>query len=175
MAGSRGIFLLSWVTVPKNTSMKTSLILLLSLLYLSACNPATGEDSGAQDAAFRVALEQHLEAVTTKNFAALKETVPASGELIWILPNGASFNKAEDFLQNHQTWLQEPQWTMTTRIIQADWGSDYGTATVEADLREPERNGKPYFHRMFITYALKKMDGKWLVVMDHASTIEKSE
>ena len=161
--------------------MKFSLLTALLLVLFFSCQPSNSPDTPAaasaptKDESFRKALETHLEAVTTKDFPALKETVPASGELMWILPSGGYFTTAADFLENHEVWLQDTAWTMTTKVIQADWGQDYGTATVEADLREPERNGKPYFHRMFITYALKKMDDKWMVVMDHASTIEKSE
>ncbi|PHN06669.1 YybH family protein [Flavilitoribacter nigricans] len=127
------------------------------------------------DESFRLALEEHLAAVAAKDFDRLKMTVPQSGELVWVLPNGASFMKAEEFLQNHQEWFQDTSWTMTTQILQANWGQDHGTALVEADLREPERNGKPYFHRMFISYGLERSNGRWQVVLDHASTIEKSE
>lgn len=150
--------------------------------FLVACGPAQEADeapaattASGKDENFTKVLEQHLAAVGSKDFDQLKLTVPQTGELVWILPNGASFMKAEEFLQNHEEWFQDTSWTMTTRIVQSDWGTDHGTAIVEADLREPERNGKPYFHRMYISYGLKKMNDGWKVVLDHASTIEKSE
>lgn len=160
--------------------MRSLFGILVIVGLLPACQPVADtaqEQTVAEekDEKFRMVLEKHLEAVSNKDFDQLKETVPESGALAWILPNGASFMKAEEFLENHQEWFQDSSWTMTTRIVQADWGLDYGTAIIEADLREPERNGKPYFHRMYITYGLKKTNGDWKVVLDHASTIEKSE
>jgi hypothetical protein len=154
--------------------------ILLAVVFLPACQPTADTEqnvlvSEGSDEGFRLVLEKHLEAVANKNFTQLKETVPENGELVWILPNGGSFMKVEEFLENHEAWFQDTSWTMTTKIVQADWGQDYGTAVVEADLREPERNGKPYFHRMFISYGLKKVGDDWKVVLDHASTIEKSE
>ena len=164
------------------TNYRPWLSLLLAIVLLAACSPAADQDQSepdepemAADEGFRQVLEQHLAAVANKDFAQLQATVPATGELVWVLPTGGSFMKAEEFLENHEAWFQDTSWTMTTRIVQADWGRDYGTALVEADLREPERNGKPYFHRMYISYGLKKTGGDWKVVMDHASTIEKSE
>ena len=49
------------------------------------------------------------------------------------------------------------------------------TAVVIADYREPNRNGKPYHHKMWITYILEEVDDIWFVVHDHASTAEKTE
>ena len=39
---------------------------------------------------------------------------------------------------------------------------------------EPERDGKPYFNRMHISYTLEKQNGQWYVIKDHASSVEKS-
>ena len=37
------------------------------------------------------------------------------------------------------------------------------------------RNGKPYFKRMIISYLLEKIDKKWYIIKDHASSTEKGE
>ncbi len=45
-------------------------------------------------------------------------------------------------------------------------------AVTEIVYREPEREGKPYFNRMIVSYDLEKIDGKWYIIKDHASSIE---
>ena len=51
---------------------------------------------------------------------------------------------------------------------------DLGMAVVEVIYREPNRNGKPYFNRMIVSYDLQKVAGQWYVIKDHASSVEKS-
>ncbi|HMQ62333.1 MAG TPA: nuclear transport factor 2 family protein [Flavilitoribacter sp.] len=133
-------------------------------------------DPAADSIAFRQALKAHLNAVEHKDFEGLKNTsAPESGQVLWVLPDGAQFTKAADFLKLQEEWFQDTTWTMEMKILEMENSADFGVAVVEAMLREPERNGKPYFHKMAISYALRKMEGAWRVVMDHASTIEKSE
>ncbi len=125
---------------------------------------------------FLTALNMHLDAVKNKDFEALKRTMPAPEEAFHlILPNGAMMTKSGDFLNAHEEWFQDTTWTMETQILYTSNGPDYGIALVEATNREPERNGKPYFHKMAISYGLKKVNDNWLVIHDHASTLEKSE
>ncbi|MCB0616701.1 MAG: nuclear transport factor 2 family protein [Phaeodactylibacter sp.] len=137
--------------------------------------PATPAAVESDSIGFQAALDAHLNAVRQHDFEALKRTVPASGPMHLVLPNGAHFATAEEFLSLHEEWFQDTTWTMETKVQHIDPSADSGIALVEAINREPERNGKPYFHKMFITYSLKKVNGQWLVVYDHASTIEKSE
>jgi len=78
-------------------------------------------------------------------------------------------------MDGHEGWFEEKDWTIDMNIIYTDNSDNYGIALVESKFNDPDRNGKPYFHNMIVSYALKKVDGKWLVVKDHASTVEKSE
>ena len=51
-------------------------------------------------------------------------------------------------------------------------GDKMGMAVTEIVYRETEREGKPYFNRMIVSYDLEKIDGKWYIIKDHASSIE---
>ncbi len=48
-------------------------------------------------------------------------------------------------------------------------------ATTEFLYKELERNGKPYFNKMIVSYTLEKTDGNWYIIKDHASSIEKTK
>ena len=75
----------------------------------------------------------------------------------------------------HQDWFALPDWTVETIILSTDVGDNMGVATTEFMYREPERNGKPYFNRLIVSYTLHKIDGQWHVIKDHASSIEKTK
>ena len=153
--------------------MKNTFLLFLPFFYLlSSCSSPNNQPAPA---AFETSLSNHLRAVQEKNFELLKSTVPDSGSFHLILPNGKMINRVEEFLDMHHEWFQESGWSMESRVLFSESGADFGHAIVESMLREPERNGKPYFHKMAISYVLKLQDGAWKVVADHASTIEKSD
>ncbi|MBR9922240.1 MAG: hypothetical protein GYB31_15485 [Bacteroidetes bacterium] len=121
-------------------------------------------------------LEVHLKSVREKDLETLTQTLPpADYPMQLILPDGTRMETAGAFLDMHREWFKDTTWTMETKVLFSDRKGDYTISVVESVYREPDRNGNPYFHKMYITYALKQFDENWLVVMDHASTQEKSE
>jgi len=80
----------------------------------------------------------------------------------------------DSFLAFHEAWFQDTSWTFTTEILNVEVGPEVGMAVTEVVYREPERDGVPYFNRMIVSYTLRKTDGKWYVIKDHATSAEKS-
>ncbi|MEO1448752.1 MAG: hypothetical protein AAFV07_04445 [Bacteroidota bacterium] len=149
------------------------IILAALLCGLLGCQTAS-EPSEADTDAMINTLRTHLEALSAHDYPGLISTIPDSGAFHLILPTGAKLSTVAQFQNMHEPWLAEDDWTMESEILSVIPGVDMGTAIVVSTLREPEREGKPYFHRMYVTYTLRKMDGAWKVVLDQATTIEKS-
>ncbi|MTI31357.1 hypothetical protein E1171_11095 [Cytophagales bacterium RKSG123] len=97
------------------------------------------------------------------------------GNMQLILPQSKIKNSVEEFVNMHEEWFKDKTWTMETKILNTKIGDKIGMATTEAMYREPERNGKPYFNHMVVSYVLEKIDGQWYVIKDHASSIEKTQ
>ncbi len=125
-------------------------------------------------AEFIVALEKHLKAVSEKNIEILKNTLSEKEEIYLILPGSEPVKSNEGFLKMHKDWFQDTTWTFETQIIHTEIQANIGTALVEVMYKEPDRNGKPYFNKMAVSYTLKKLQGQWYIIMDHASSIEKT-
>ena len=123
---------------------------------------------------FLITLNQHLNAVSTKDIGALKSTLSPKGEMQLILSDDEILNSVDSFVENQAAWFQDTTWTFETRVINTKIGDRVGLAVVETIYREPIRNGLPYFNRMTISYGLEKIEGKWYVILDHASSVEKS-
>ncbi|MGJ8738957.1 nuclear transport factor 2 family protein [Zobellia laminariae] len=124
---------------------------------------------------FTAVLTKHLNAVTTKNLEALKATLSPNGAMELIQPSSEIVYSVDGFIKFHEDWFKMPNWTVSTKILSTDVGDTIGVATTEFMYKEPERNGKPYFNRLIVSYTLEKTNGNWYVIKDHASSIEKTE
>jgi hypothetical protein len=121
-----------------------------------------------------VTMEQHLDAVSQKNLTSLAATLSPAGKMQLILPNQEIVYTTQKFLDYHEEWFKDQSWTFETEILSSEVGTRLGTATCQIIYREPDRKGKPYFNRMIVTYVLEQVKGRWYVISDHASSIEKS-
>jgi ketosteroid isomerase-like protein len=132
-------------------------------------------DHAASEAQFTLVLQKHLDAVTNKDLKTLESTMAPNGKMELIQPSSETVYGVQGFMDFHKEWFAIPNWTFTTKILSKDVGEQLGVATVEILYQEPERNGKPYFNRMNVSYTLKKFDRQWFVIKDHASSIEKTK
>lgn len=148
-------------------------------LLLLACQTAEETKPNAAEiqqnqAAFTKALTVHLNAVSQRDLTTLAATLSPKGDMHLILPQSKMINSAEGFMDYHREWFKSDGWTLDNEIVYTNVGEDMGFAIVEAVYRELERDGKPYFNRMHVSYDLKQMDGKWYVVKDHMCSVAKS-
>jgi len=171
--------------------MKTLLLLFFALLVSVAisCKDAvvetntmisseTSEDAikaKAQNVADCISvMETHLNAVSNRDLKGLRKTLSPSGNMLLILPQTETMTTVDAFMDYHTEWFAMPNWTFETTIVDQEIGQELAYVIVQSMYREPERNGQPYFNRMTISYDLKKVDGSWYVVKDHATSVEKS-
>lgn len=132
-------------------------------------------DRAASAAACLQTLETHLSAISQKNIDSLTSTLSPEGELYLILPQTPPTFTVEEFIRLHEAWFQETGWTYDWQILHTEIGLELALAVVEVMYREADRNGKPYFNKMIVSYGLKQLAGKWYVFQDHACSLEKSE
>jgi len=139
----------------------------------SAVN-ATKVNSEENEKAFRATMQKHLNSVSEKDIASLKSTMDPSGKMQLILPGTEIQTTVDSFIDFHDEWFQDTTWTFETKILNTEVGEKVGFAITEIVYSEPDRNGEPYFNRMIVSYGLEKINGQWYVIMDHASSVEKS-
>lgn len=168
--------------IQKNRSL---LLIILSFIVIVSCkeNALNRQDKVALElkdsknkTAFISTLEKHLNAVSNKDIKTLRSTMSPEGKMQLILPSTEIINKVEGFMQYHEDWFRDTStiWTFETKILNTEIDNKLGFAITEIVYREPERNGEPYFNRMIVSYALERLEDKWYVIKDHASSVEKS-
>ena len=154
--------------------------LIVGMLFSSGCIEAPVEpepkvNTEAENiTAFTATMEKHLAAISTKNLDSLASTMSPEGDMQLMLGGMETIVSVDSFMSFHETWFREPNWTFDTEILNIEVGERVGMAIVESMYREPERDGKPYFNRMTISYVLRKINNKWYVIKDHATSVEKS-
>jgi len=160
---------------------KIGILFLFSIsICLFSCDPKVEDvapseaEIVANKAAFTAVLEKHLTAVSQRDLSTLESTLSPTGEMYLILPQTPTTTTAEEFLESQGMWFQDTVWTFETKILNTIVEDNLGIAIVDAMYREPERNGVPYFNHMNISYTLRKENGNWYVIKDHASSIERT-
>lgn len=132
--------------------------------------PATPDIDGLM-----ATMQTHLDAVSGRDLDALAATLSPTGEMRLILEDDDVLMSADSFLAFHEGWFADTSaWSFTTKIRHAEAGEPLGVAIVEALYEEPERDGRPYFNQMIISYTLRQENRSWYVIKDHATSVVKS-
>ena len=156
------------------------LALVLSTL-LWTCNSSPNKliqptvDQNQNEKAFHATLQKLLQSIENKDLEAMKSTLAPNGEMQLILPNSPIIFTAKGFLDMHKEWFQDSTWTMKHQVLNAKVGDRIGIATVDAMYKEPNRNGKPYFNNLMVSYTLEKIENQWYLIKDHACSFEKTK
>lgn len=174
----------------KNSTHKiNAYIVIVSLgMFLMACNNKSNSEKNEEmvevnaaekvdvsnEKEFTQVMQKHLEAVTNRDLKSLGETMAPNGQMQLILPKTEIIDGVDGFMDYHKEWFADSTWTFETKILNSKIGQDMGMAITEIVYREPNRKPEPYFNRMIVSYDLQKIDGKWYIIKDHASSIEKS-
>jgi len=164
-----------------SSSLNILLVFAALSLFILSCtikvetSDEKNEKISENEKLFIFTLQKHLDAVSSKDIASLKSTLSPSGKMNLILPNSEITNSTEEFIKFHEDWFEDTTWTFETNILDTEIGDKIGIAVTEIIYREPNRDGKPYFNRMFVSYGLIKLNGNWYVIQDHASSVEKSQ
>ena len=126
------------------------------------------------EAAFKTVLETHFSAISDRDLNGLKSTLSPKGNMQLILEGEEIIDKVDGFMEYHAAWFEMQGWTMNNTILNSSVGETMGMAVVEAMYQELERDGKPYFNRLIVSYDFEKIDGQWYIIKDHATSVEKS-
>jgi ketosteroid isomerase-like protein len=161
-------------------NIKSSAIILFVLVVIAASCVSTNNAKQINntrtesESIFLAQLSKHLNAITNKDLDALRSTMSPKGDMQLILPGQEIMYTVDSFMKFHEDWFRIPNWTFDTQILHTKIGEDLGIAITEMMYREPERNGKPYFNRMIVSYGLEKINNNWYIIKDHATTVEKT-
>lgn len=123
---------------------------------------------------FHTALRKHTKAISDRDLETLKTMMSPDGLMHLIRPSTAVVYTTDNYIRYHESWFQDPNWSIKFSITDSEVGEEVGMAITDVLYEVPDRNGKPYWNKMVISFVLKKMDGNWYVISDHSGSVQKS-
>ncbi len=153
-----------------------SIFLAIFLLFSCQHNHEHSEASQAEnESSLKTVLTEHINAIGKRDLTTLRSTLSPHGEMQLILDQMEIIESVDSFMKFHEVWFADTSaWTMDSKILNTTVGKEMGFGVVESIYREPLRDGVPYFNRLIVSYDLKKINGDWKVIKDHATSAEKS-
>jgi len=150
-------------------------VFFILLIVMSCENQKPNQVKNSDDyTVVKTTLEKLLLAIEQKNLKDLESLMAPDKKMELILPQTEISYTSKAFLDLHREWFKDSTWTIETNILNIEVGHPISTATTDAMYREPERDGKPYFNHIIVTYVFEKIGDKWYVIKDHASSQKKS-
>lgn len=161
-------------------------LVILSSVFFSSCKQEGAiEEAGpsleaqkaqrkADHKLFHATLRKHTTAISNRDIATLKTLMSPDGLMHLMRPNTAVVYSTDNYIKYHESWFQDPNWSIKFTITDSEVGAEMGLAITEVMYEVPERDGKPYWNKMTISFVMKKMDGAWYVISDHSGSVKKS-
>ncbi len=135
----------------------------------------TSVDVGIDDTAARAKLMSLLSSLEERDIESFRTNMASADEMDLILTNGDIITSVDSFVELHRGWFQDTTWSIRHELVDFKFYGNFATSTVKAYYNEPDRNGRPYFHNMLVSYVLRQADdGDWMIIKDQATTFDKS-
>lgn len=121
---------------------------------------------------FLTTLNQHLDAIQSRNLALYEKTIAHSPDLMLILPNGKQIKGFDKILDFHKEWLNDQDWKMEYAIINHYNSHQIGYALLEITYYDLDENGNSYTMKYLLSLIFEKMEGQWKLIYDQ-NTMKK--
>ncbi len=164
--------------------MKTVFTCLIGLLLLVSCqndssptqttSNTSAETKKANHKAFHSTLKSHINAISKRDVNTLATLMHPSGTMHMLRHNTPVVYSTDRYIKYHTSWFEDDSWKLTAQITDSNVGEKLGWALVDVTYRNEKPNTKFYTNKMLITYVMEKVNGKWYVISDHATSVEKT-
>jgi hypothetical protein len=110
---------------------------------------------------FQDDLETHLQAVCDRDIDTLEASLSKDSSITLILPNGALRETKEDFIEFHESWFEDQDWSITHEIVSTKESTSSAHAIVQSMFKDKDEDGKDYEVNMLISFMFVREDGLW--------------
>ncbi len=106
-------------------------------------------------------LETHLQSICDRDIDLLESTLSKDESLSLILPTGALRDTREAYIEFHESWFEDKDWTITHEIVSTKESSESATGIVKTEFMDVDEDGKEYQVNLMISLNFAKEDGQW--------------
>lgn len=123
---------------------------------------------------FRQALDQHLSAIQRRDLQAFAETV-AEDDIVLITADGRLVRSAREMLDMHRDWFAMPGWTLDATPVEVHEAPGMGVAVLHLVYREPRDPAPPLRQESYLTLVFREQGGRWVMVQDQNTPIQRKD
>lgn len=116
---------------------------------------------------FKETVIKHFDSVCNRDLETLITTLPNSGELFLIFPNGKYDTSVDNFIELHREWFKDTNWELNYEIINTIESSDMGVATIKYTYKDQDGENKTILNLVF-----QKREEGWVLVHDQNTPIK---
>jgi ketosteroid isomerase-like protein len=110
-----------------------------------------------------------MDAIQNRRLKELLATV--DDNVILILPDGTQMTSKKEFEQLHIGWFAETNWKMEMTILKKEESDDIGHVLIQ--YKYTEEGTDTVVRHTYLSMLFQKKSGKWLLVHDQNTRIEK--
>lgn len=121
---------------------------------------------------FKQVLEKHLMALSSKNLTDFLKTVSKTN-IILILPNGKLITTYQEFVELHDAWFSDDDWSIEYEVINTVEKPDLCTALLEVNYKDVDENDEIVYLNYFLNLIFERMDDSWFLIHDQNTIFTK--
>lgn len=118
---------------------------------------------------FDKALQEHLDAITTRDIEAFTAHLTRDETLYTIVQNGHAFTTRSELIDVHEQWFEDPNWTWEGSVVHKVVGEDMAMALVKYRYRA-KAGDEPF--STWLLYVFQLQDGEWRIVHDQNTALD---
>lgn len=98
-------------------------------------------------------------------------TVPESGNLTLIFPNGKLTRTVEEYREFHVQWFGDPDWSVTYEVISQIEGADLAFVSLLARNQDKNAKGENIAYSLILTLVFQKQTHGWKLISDQNTMV----
>ena len=122
--------------------------------------------------AFREAIGRHLLAIEERDLEKLAGTLSPDGVLL-IMSDGKLTRTTREFLDGYRAWFALKNWRLEVRPVQIFETADMGVGLFGYEYREMNPGQAPTMQRTMVSMVFRQKDGKWQMVQNQSTPLQK--
>lgn len=139
-------------------------LIILLAFALTSCN-----QRAPMKPDFDKALQDHLDAISSRDIEAFKANLTRGDKLYTIVQNGHAFTTPAELIDIHEQWFADPTWIWEGSIVHKVVGEDMAMALVRYQYRA-KADDEPF--STWLLYVFHIEDGKWRIVHDQNTALD---
>ena len=121
---------------------------------------------------FKQVLEKHLTALSSKNLSDFIETISKTN-ITLIMPNGKLITTYKEFVELHDAWFSDDDWSIEYEIINTVEKTDLCTALLKVNYKDVDEKDEIVYLNYFLYLMFEYIDETWYLIHDQNTIFTK--